>query len=94
MVHKDQSSHIYVSSLLSLFWHKKKRINSVSVTASRYVSEALLTNFYQNRNLIKTNEKTTCGYYTTYKLFLQPFKNNISIGIVFSYFLLIILHQL
>lgn len=41
----------------NMLYTKKKRTNSVSSTASRYVSEALFTNFYQNRNLIKTNEK-------------------------------------
>lgn len=55
------------NSVISLLFHafyilerdfaQKKRTNSVSSTASRYVSEALFTNFYQNRNLIKTNEK-------------------------------------
>lgn len=52
-----QKQTIHTTNLSSPKKTQKKRSNSVSSTASCYVSEALFTNFYQNRNLIKTNEK-------------------------------------
>ena len=65
--------------------YKKNVTHSVSGTARGYVSEVFFTNFYQNRILIKTNEKQLV-YTISLSLLLgnRKFKKTSNLSNIFS----------